>query len=463
MSNTQKISELVANIKYEDLPDSVIEQVKRLTIHTIGASVASAPIRTSQNAIKLAEANGGKEEATIWGGHGVKVPAELAAFANATQSDVLDWEDCSWTGHPSAGAISAAFSVAEARHKSGKDYITAVAAAYEGYQRVASSVKPSDEYTKTHAWGLSSWQIFGSTFAAAKLFGLDADTINQAIGATTYATPVAMGLHAAGPAKSDIYHFAHGTDAYNGIFAAKIAEIGFDNGKDYLDGPFGYWNTVSDTNTTSWFNRNLNDKTWLINETYLKHWPANMWIQTPLEVLDAIYQEHPFTAEEVEEITLDPATSLTAPFYGDTAKTTLDAQFNASFCFAAYILNPSPSAAWFTDDQLNRPEILELAKKIKSIGETFTPRDNFAVFEQGDFPAVTVTVKLHNGEVLTKTLSYPKGHPLNNTTLEEEYKLFRAITIPFIGEEQAEKFIEAIDRLEEVADISDIANNLNLK
>lgn len=462
MSNTQKVSELVEKITYEDLPASVVEQVKRLTIHTIGASVASSPIKTSQNAIKLAEMNEGKPEATIWGGHGTKVPAEIAAFANATQADVLDWEDCSWTGHPSAGAISAAFSVAEARHKSGKEYITAVAAAYEGYQRVASSVKPSDEYTKSHSWGLSSWQIFGSTFAAAKLFGLDADKINQAIGATTYATPVAMGLHAAGPAKSDIYHFAHGTDAYSGIFAAKIAEIGFDNGRDYLDGPLGYWSTVSDTNTTSWFNRNLNDDTWLINETYLKHWPANMWIQTPLEVLDAIYKEHPFKADEVVEITLDPTTTLTAPYYGDTARTTLDAQFNASFCFAAYILNPEPSANWFTDDQLNRSEVLELAKKIKSVGEKFTPRDNFAVFEQSDFPTVTVTVTLKDGTVLQKSLSYPKGHPKNNTTLEEEYELFRKITIPFIGEKQAEAFIRAIDQLETVTDISDIAGNLNL-
>lgn len=462
MSNTQKVAELVAGITYEDLPASVIEQVKRLTIHTIGVSIASSPIKTTQNAIKLAEANGGKEEATIWGGHGVKIPAETAAFANATQADVLDWEDCSWTGHPSAGVIAAAFTVAEAKHKSGKDFITAVAAGYEGYQRVASSVKPSDEYLKTHSWGLSSWQIFGSTFAATKLLDLDPDKTNQAIGATTYVTPVAIGLHAAGPAKSDIYHFAHGTDAYNGIFAAKIAEIGFDNGRDYLDGPLGYWSTVSDSNNTAWFNRNLNDNTWLINETYLKHWPANMWIQTPLEILDAIYKEHPFTADEVEEITLDPITSLTAPYYGDTARTTLDAQFNASFCFAAYILNPEPSADWFTEEQLNRPEILELAKKFHEVGETFTPRDNFAVFEQGDFPAQTVTVRLKDGTVLKKTLAYPKGHPQNNTTLEEEYELFRKLTVPFIGIEQAENFIKAIDELERVSDIGDIAGNLNL-
>ena len=460
MSNTQKLAELIESIKFEDLPDSVIEQVKRLTIHTIGVSVASGPIRTTRNAIKLAEENGGKEEATIWGGHGKKVPAETAAFANATQADVLDWEDCSWTGHPSAGAIAAAFSVAEAKHKSGKDYITAVAAAYEGYQRIASSVQPSREYLKDHYWGLSSWQIFGSTLAAAKLYGFDADKINQAIGATVYVTPVAMGLHADGTTKSDIYHFAHGTDAYNGIFAAKITELGFDNGRDYLDGPKGYWSTVSDQTDNAWFSRNLRDDNYLINETYLKHWPANMWIQTPLEVLDAIYKEHPFGADEVKKITISPITGLTAFYYGDTSRSTLDAQFNASFCFAAYILDPVPTAKWFTEDQLERKEILDLAAKVTAEGDAFTPRDNFDLFKQRDFPTTTVKVELNDGTVLEKSIAYPKGHPVNNTTLEEEYELFTRITEPFIGKEKAEKFIRAIDNLQDVADIADISENL---
>lgn len=46
-SYTQQLSEFLVGIKYEDLPKEVIDQVKRLTIHTIGVSVAAAPIRQS--------------------------------------------------------------------------------------------------------------------------------------------------------------------------------------------------------------------------------------------------------------------------------------------------------------------------------------------------------------------------------------------------------------------------------
>ena len=82
------------------------------------------------------------------------------------------------------------------------------------------------------------------------------------------------------------------------------------------------------------------------------------------------------------------------------------------------------------------------------------------MFKQGDFPKTTVTVTLKDGTVLTKTITYTKGHPQNNTTLEEEYQLFRRITSPIIGEENAEAFIRAIDRLEDVENIGDIAKYL---
>lgn len=461
-SYTQQLSEFLAGIKYEDFPKEVVDQVKRLTIHTIGVSLAASPIKQAQDAIRLSEENGGKEEATIWGGSGKKVPAESAAFSNATQADILDWEDCSWTGHPSAGAISAAFSVAEARGKSGKDYITAVVTAYEGYQRIAMAAQPTSKYSAEKAWALSSWQIFASSVAAAKLFNLDADKINQSIGAAVYAAPGPAGLHASGPAKSDIYHFAHGTDAYNGIFAAKLAEIGFGNGKDYLDGPKGYWSMVSDQVDESWYTRDLGSH-WLIMETYIKHWPANMWIQTPLEILDAIYKENPFKAEDVKEIRLSPVTTLTALDYNTTPKTTLDAQFNASFCIAAYVLDPRPSAYWFTDDRLDHKDVLELAGKFKEIGDVRTPNDHFNIFKQGSFPEMTIEVELTDGTVLKKTITYPKGHPQNNTTLEEEYVLFRQIAAPFIGEKEADEVIESIANLENLENLDEIAKRLVLK
>ena len=114
-------------------------------------------------------AKGGVGEATVWGSDGKKVPAREAAFANGAISDIMDWEDCHWTGHASAGAVPVALAMGEKLKLSGKDYMTAVVAGFEGYTRIAMAVQPSKEFLKVGSrWGLVSWQIFAASLAAAK-------------------------------------------------------------------------------------------------------------------------------------------------------------------------------------------------------------------------------------------------------------------------------------------------------
>lgn len=458
-TTTQRLAEFIAELKYEDFPEAVVDEVKRLTLHVIGVSLAAAEIQQTKDVISIVEQKGGVEEATVWGRTGKKVPVQEAAFANGTIADIMDWEDCSWTGHPSAGAIPAAFALSEAKQLSGRDYITAVVAAYEGYQRIGMAAQPTLEHRNRYGSALGSWQIFAASLAAAKALGLDAEKINQTIGASVYAAPVPTNRHAAGRTKSDIYHYQHGTNARNGVAAADFARLGIGNGMDYLDGKNGYWLYVSDQVDESWHTLELG-KRWLILETYIKHWPANMWIQTPLEVLDAIYQEHPFAPEEVEKIRLSPDTNLTSVKYSETGKTVLDAQFNASYCLAAYILDQEPKAAWFSEEQRVNPRLLELADKFEAYGEKTNPGRNFAVFQTGSFPQMTVEIVLKDGTVLKKTGQYPKGHPRNNTTFEEEAALFRKITGQVLTPEQTELFIEKIARLESITDFAVIGDIL---
>lgn len=457
MSNTQIISELVDSIKYEQLPDEVIEQVKKITLHVIAVSLAAEPIPQAKTVKQLVQNKKGKKLATVWGGKGEKVELESAVFANATLADILDWEDCSWSGHPSAGAVSVAFALAESYGLSGKDYITSIAAAYEGYQRIACSVKPTPEYRTQYGSGLISWQTFVSTFVAAKILKLNVDEINQAIGATLYQTPIGISRHAGHNKKSDIYHYAHGTDARNALFAVELTKAGFDNGMDYLDGPQGYWHFVSNQQDEDWYTKPLG-RPWYINETYIKHWPANMWVQTPLEILSHIYAEHPFTADEVEQILVSPDIDRIVGDYSKTTRTTLDAQFNTGFCLASFILDQNPGPQWFLEDKLVDSKVIELASKVSGFGEKITTGNCFAIFATGSFPEVTVKVILRDGTILSKTENYPKGHPRNDTTLEEEEGFFRKVTHNYLSEDKIEKFITLVEHMESVEDFSQLAD-----
>lgn len=407
--------------------------------------------------MEIVQEKGGHPHSTVWGSRNLKVPMEDAAFANATMADVLDWEDCGWTGHPLAGAIPVAYAVAEKEHLSGKKYIEAVTAAYEVYQRLAMSVqpKPSDwgKAERWKGWGLVSWQIYAASVAAAKLLGLDE---------VKTATHFGIALHqmnVVGPKRggSDVYHFAHGFCAKNGLNSAVVAKKGIEDYDTALDGNDGMWSQVSDTVDWSWYEKGLGER-YLIEETLLKHWPANMWIQAPLEILDQMYREHPFRTEEIRKIRVSPVVDLFSwPITFPMGS--LGAQFSLGYCFTAYLNDQDPSADWFSEDKLQGGVLENLQDKIEFFGEQRNPLEQFEFFWKSDFPETAMEIELTDGTRMKKILRYPKGHPKNPFTWEEEADGFRR-KAACLTEEQKERFIEAVRKLEDVEDLSQLSSCL---
>lgn len=464
-TNTQILSEFLSSVKYEAIPQSALDQAKKMTLHTVGAAIASRGLDASRKPIELALEVGGREEATIWGSGSAKVSAQEAAFANGTLSDLLDWEDCSWTGHGSAGIIPAAMAMGEKKHISGKDYLTAVVTGFEGYHRAAMAVQPSQDYLLSgNGWGLVSWQVFASAVPTGKILGFDADHFNQLFGACQYNTVVPTNRHSEGNKKSDVYHFCHGFCARNGMAAAAVTEKGFSNLNNCFEGETSaYWQFVSDKLDYDWLVKNLGTE-WYINSTYLKHWPANMWVQTALEALDHIMKRRPFTCDEVEKIRVSPVLGMICANYAQSSRTALDSQFSIGFCMTSYIMdkNHSSGAHWFTEDRLNNPELIEFADtKYEFFGPNVTTLDCFDDFRAGSFTEAQVEIYFKDGSVEKEANIYPKGHPLNNFTMDEECDHFRHCCGPYMDAENVESIISLVRELEKLEDINELAEKLS--
>ncbi|MGI6686766.1 MAG: MmgE/PrpD family protein [Christensenellales bacterium] len=452
---TEIVSKYVSEMQYSDIPDRVIEQAKKVFLHTLAASISAFP--QVRKVIDYVQQDGGAPEATIWCSDGEKVPADNAAFANGTIADQMDWEDCSWTGHPSATCIPAIFALAEARNKTGKDFLLALVTAYESSQRIAQAIQPTKEYvTGGNEWGLVSWQILPAALGAAKILDFNAKQVNQVLGAALYQTINPANKHSDGLGKSDIYHYAHGFCARNGLVSATITEAGFDNCYGALDGKDGYWHMVSDQVDESWYSKRIGDW-WLIEETYLKHWPANMWAQTPLEALHLLMRERDFGIDDVEKIRVSPNIPFICSDYSKTTRSTLDAQFSIPYCFGAYLITKRKTADWFTEEMRNSQKLIDFTTKVECYGEIRGFFDNFQVFWTGSFPKATVDVHLKDGTVLTRTEQYPKGHPRNNFTMEEEIAHFRDCCSPYLPKENIDRFVEIVLGLENAKDLHELA------
>ena len=101
-------------------------------------------------------------------------------------------------------------------------------------------------------------------------------------------------------------------------------------------------------------------------ETLLKHWPANMWVQTPVELVRKLADENGFGPDDIEEIILDAPirNRMWAPDEGFTSVT--HAQFSAPYVIACMLYNPVPGAYWYSQEMMKDPKIIALAKKVKS-------------------------------------------------------------------------------------------------
>lgn len=451
---TQTLSEFTANLKYEDIPAEVRERAKYMAMQTIGAALGSKGLPMTDKAIAIGKSCGvGSPEATMWI-DGSKTSMTSAVFTNSTLADILDWEDCSWAGHPSAGVIPVAWAAAEGCHKSGKDLIAAIVAAYEVYTRVAMVVQPPEDRDILKGWGLTSWQVFAGVAPAAKLMDLTPDQINQAYGFGVLCCPIQSNLHHI--TMSDAYHYEHGFRAKDGILAAMAAKAGVDNYMDAFDDTYSFDYHMTPTPERDWYTKELGER-WLTMEVLMKHWPANMWLQTPIELVHNITTKNNIAPDDIEKIVLDPPT-LGRMYYNPEGFSSLtQAQFSAPFMLATYLLNPVPGPAWFDESKLTDPELLALAGKVEGgPSEPHLLQVCFKEFQRGNFPMKTVTITTKDGKQYQESMDCHPGHPRNMMTPDEFCDRFRIQAAPTLSAEKIEKVIDALVHLEDCEDVADL-------
>lgn len=209
-----------ANLRYEDLPDEVRHQAKRVIVDTVGCAIGAYASEPSKIARALAAVVQSREPATVIGS-GVRTSIDLATFANGVMIRYLDFND-GYTGlnsgHPS-DSIAAVLSCAEACHRDGREMIAATIAAYETFCRVCDmrNLKPL-------GFDHSTIGCMASTVAAARLMGLNeaqsTEAVNLAVAANIALFQTRIGKLSMWKA------CAFANASRNAVFAAQLARLG---------------------------------------------------------------------------------------------------------------------------------------------------------------------------------------------------------------------------------------------
>ena len=173
---TTTLADFVANTRYDDLPEQVISEAKRVLLDSLGVSLASQFTERGKIAIAFARQMGGPPEASIIV-TGDKVSCSNAAFANGEMMNDLDYDALmrvkDRTPHITPFVMPAPLAVAEHQGASGKELLLAIVLAHEIGARVVSSVRAirswqGEEQEGPLAYGYSS-ATFGGAIGVCKI------------------------------------------------------------------------------------------------------------------------------------------------------------------------------------------------------------------------------------------------------------------------------------------------------
>ena len=447
MTLVEQLSRYAATLKYEDIPQDVVRQAKRLLIDTIGCALGGYTSGPSEIAQSMASEITSTVPATMFVS-GRQTSPELATFANGVMIRYLDFNDgytsVGESGHPS-DSMAAALTVAEIMKRDGRELITAIVIAYEVFCRVCDEVdlKPIG-YDHVTIGGMASLA------AAARLLGLDearmahAFNLHIAANVALYQTRIGNVSMWKGCA------FANASR--NAVFAARLAARGMTGPSPVFEGVGGYFKAV----TRKPFELKPfggRGGTFKLMEVLVKRFPLGQYSQTVAEAAIEV-RDHMKDLNDVAEIRVETVTTAVRLMAGDPDKwepeTRESADHSMPYTIAVALIHGTIEEHHFENEYLHDPDIRGLTRKVK------VKATAEADARMPDAMLCKLEMEMKSGEIHRAEVSYHRGHWKNPMSDAEVEAKFRSLAKVAMKPDAADRLLAALWKVETLKDAGEI-------
>ena len=375
-------------------------------------------------------------------GHSEPMDALCASFLNAISANLLDFDDThpETIIHPAAPVAAPILALAETRKVSGRETLTAFILGVDVACRIGNSVSPR-HYAR--GWHITSTcGIFGAAAGCAKLLGLTAEGIANAIGIA--ASQSAGNVENLPSAAKNV---SVGNAARNGLFSALLAQQGYEAAPRAIEGPLGWARTMGDEPDPVRLFDGLG-KSWEIAKNTYKPYPAGIVFHSVIDACLLLRERIGRQIDQIESVTVQGSALLLAR--GDRlVNNERAARVSIHHCAACGLLLGRAGVSEFARETVVRVDIAQLRDKVRAQVDGGMPAG-----------AARVTLRLTSGEILTETVVSPRGSqaaPLEDRDLEA--KLREAVRTGQ-SDWDADRVIDAVWRIDAVDDIADLLQSL---
>lgn len=461
MSQEDELVNYLLQLKYEDLPQSVIDKAKSGFLDTLAATIAGSSAEGCEDLVKLAEGWGGREEATIFV-YGSKVPAPIAALVNCTMARARELDDVneSGGGHANATIIPSAFTISEYsrlfkdRIITGKDFILASVLGSDLNCRLRMA---GGKGTIASGWIAETFAPIAVAAMGSKMLGFSKTKTLNAIGiaysqCSGNSQPILEGVLTV--------RLQQGLGAKAGILSIVLADQGFTGPRDILEGKYGLYSLYSRGEYMPEVLMAELGKRFEGNNSSMKPYPCCRMIHAAIDGLLELAKNQRFKADDIERVIISTnqyGYNLAGGQEKILPQSVVDAQFSFYYVAATAIVKGKVFIEDFTQEAIRNPQMLAMAQKVKVIVDT--EKDKLYKF----IPPVDIEIDTKDGKHYKKTIEFAKGHPQRPMSMTEcAQKLencarFSAKPLP---EGNIDKIYQLVEHLDELDDVAVILENL---
>jgi 2-methylcitrate dehydratase len=444
----KQISDYAAGLRYEDLPDDVIQAAKRAIVDSIGCALGGYDSAPERIAREIASLSTSQQPATVLVS-GLQTSPELATFANGVMVRFLDFNDgyasTGESGHAS-DSICAILSAAELNKRCGKDVITATVLAYEVFCRICDEVD-----LKPLGFDHSTVGGMASAAAAAWLFGLRGARFEHCM---QLAIAPGVALYQSRTGNVSMWKgCAYPNASRNAVFAAMLAARGMTGPSPIFEGSGGYFKAVSGKPFAPQAFGGRDGQPFKLLECFIKRFPLGQYSQTVVEAALEL-REKVSSMNEIAEIRIETVSTAVLLMAGDPDKwepsNRETADHSMPYTAAIALIHGDVQVRHFDDQYLNDPAIRSLTRKVKVKASQDADRHMPSAM-RCYFELITTS-----GETYSTVVDHFRGHYKNPMSDAEIEGKFRDLARDVLPESQITRLLERLWSLEEIEDASSI-------
>lgn len=372
-----------------------------------------------------------------------------AALINGVSAHILDYDDVTLDGHPSAVLLPAILAAAEASGSSGAEMVTAYVAGYELWAELVQR-----EPTPLHEKGWHPTTVRGTlaaATAAARLRRLDAGKLANALG---IAASMAGGIVANFGTQTKAFQVGRAAEA--GVTAASLAAEGMTAATDALEHPAGFLAAFSPNRNADTDSRPLRrqaEQDWHIVRAGLniKRYPMCYAVHRAVDATLALIGPNQLRPQDIAEVRVFTGDVQVVMLRNPRPQTPLEAKFSMPFAIASAVIAGNAGLEQLTDAFVTSADVQSFFARVSC--ETTTDRLEGSAFAPFD----RVEIRTTGGITLkSEPVRYAKGSYRNPLSRDEFWVKFADCLGDKIPRANQEPLFSLFLNLERTAGVAEI-------